>query len=188
MHNLIAKTALGGTKAHVDTIAGLTISECPDWALASMAARMGKGKTLGTAYKKAFGIGLPKPMQSTTNEDVTAFWVGPDQYFVEAPYGTHELLAGMVAKALKLNASVTEQSDGWVRFDLEGTGCEDTLERLCNVNTRSMDDGAVTRTSLEHSGCLVMKRKADHFSVFGPRSTAGSIHHALVTAAKSALG
>jgi sarcosine oxidase subunit gamma len=188
VHNLIAKTALGGTEAHVDTIAGLTISECPDWALASVSARMGKAKTMGTAFKKAMGSALPKPLQSNTKDGVTTFWVGPDQYFVEGPMDTHELLADTLNDALKQNASVTEQSGGWVRFDLEGVGCDDTLERLCNFDTRGTADGSVTRTALEHSGCFVMKRNAKHFSVYGPRSTAGSIHHALVTAATSALG
>lgn len=188
MHNLIAKTAMGGAQAQIDTVAGLTISECPDWALASVTARMGKAKTMGTAFKKSMGSALPKPLQSNTKDSVTTFWIGPDQYFVEGPMDTHELLADTLTGALKKNASVTEQSGGWVRFDLEGAGCSDTLERLCNIDTRGIANGSVTRTALEHSGCFVMKRNAEHFSVYGPRSTADSIHHALVTAATSALG
>lgn len=188
MHNLSPITALGSNAPQVDTISGLTISECPEWALASVSARSGKEKTLATAFKKAMGFALPKPVQSTHKASITAFWIGSDQYFVEAPIYSYELLAQTLSEALKQNASVTEQTDGWCRFDLEGAGCSDVLERLCNVNTRAMDDGAVTRTSLEHSGCFVMRRNADHFSVYGPRSTAGSIHHGLVTAAKSALG
>ena len=56
MHNLIAKTALGGTEAQVDTIAGLTISECPDWALASVSARMGKSQNDGYCVQESNGF------------------------------------------------------------------------------------------------------------------------------------
>lgn len=188
MHNLIPITALGGTKAQVDTIGDLTIAECPDWALASVSARVGKTKTLATAFKKVMGIGLPKPAQSTTLSARTAFWVGPEQYFVEAPFGDVELLADTLAKALKNNASVTEQTDGWVRFDLNGPHCSDVFERLCGLDTRALKTGVVSRTILEHLGCFILRRADTHFSVFGPRSSAGSLHHALVASAKSALG
>ena len=188
MHSLIATTALGGTEAQIDTIAGLTITECPYWAIASVAARSNSEKPMATAFKKAMGFGLPKPMQSTGKDGVTAFWIGPDQYFIEAPIADNELLADTLATTLKQTASITEQTGGWVRFDVAGSGCSDVFERLCILDTRTMDEGAVSRTSLEHSGCFILCRKSDHFSVYGPRSTAGSIHHALVTAAKSALG
>ncbi len=188
MHNLKAITALGGHEAQVDVIHGLTITECPDWAIASVAARTGKETQLATAFKKAMGAALPKPMKSTGKGGITTFWTGPNQYFVEAPIADNELLADRLAKALKQTASVTEQTDGWVRFDVQGAGCSDVFERLCILDTRSMKKGTVSRTSLEHSGCFILCRTHAYFSVYGPRSTAGSIHHALVTAAKSALG
>lgn len=188
MHSLTTTTALGGTTPQTDTIAGLTITECPDWAIASVAARKDCEKTLTTTFKKAMGITLPKPAKSTRKSDVTVFWTGPNQYFVEAPIASNETLADTLANALKQTASVTEQTDGWVRFDVQGKGCSDVFERLCILDTRAMAKGAVSRTSLEHSGCFIMCRTHAYFSVYGPRSTAASIHHALVTAAKSALG
>lgn len=188
MHNLTAITALGGTEAQVDTIAGLTITECPDWAIAAVAARRGCEKTNPTAFKKALGLAFPKPMKSTGKGAMTAFWTGPDQCFVEAPIDSDEELPNRLANTLKKTASVTEQTDGWVRFDLTGAGCSDVFERLCILDTRAMEKGDVSRTSLEHSGCFILCRATDHFSLYGPRSTAASIHHAVVTAAKSALG
>ena len=188
MHNLKATTALGGNEPQTDTIGSLTITECPDWAIASVAARRGCEKTNVTAFKKALGFAFPKPMQITGKAGITAFWTGPDQCFVEAPIGGDEDLSNRLADALQKTASVTEQTDGWVRFDLAGAGCSDVLERLCILDTRAMGKATVSRTSLEHSGCFILCRASDHFSVYGPRSTAASIHHALVTAAKSALG
>jgi len=181
-------TALGGSEAQVDTVHGLTITECPDWAIASVATRMGKERPLATAFKKTMGMALPMPSKSNGKDGITVFWTGPNQYFVEAPIADNETLADTLADALKRTASVTEQTDGWVRFDVQGAGCSDVFERLCILDTRAMTKGTVSRTSLEHSGCFVMCRTHAYFSVYGPRSTAASIHHALVTAAKSALG
>ncbi len=187
MHNLKAITALGGTEAQIDTIGTVTISECPDWSLSSVSARLGSEKTTNTAFKKALGIGFPKPMLSENKSGVTAFWTGANQCFVEAPYATHETLATTLATALKAKASVTEQSDGWVRFDVDGADCFAILERSCAADTPMMPIGGVTRVILEHLGCFVLRRSDHHFSVYGPRSSAGSLHHALVAAARSVL-
>jgi len=187
VHNLKAITALGGSEPQVDIIGSLTITECPNWAIASIAACKDSEGSLATAFKEAMGMALPKPAKSTEKNNINVFWTSPNQYFVEAPIAQHELLADMLVKSLKQTASVTEQTDGFVRFDLTGESCSEVFERLCILDTRVMKKGAVSRTSLEHSGCFVLCRASDHFSVYGPRSTAGSIHHALVTAAKSAL-
>ena len=188
MHSLKAITALGGNEAQVDTVHGLTITECPDWAIASVETCMGNEKPLATAFKKAMGMALPKPSKSNGKGGITVFWTGPNQYFVEAPIADNEMLADALADALKQTASITEQTDGWVRFDVQGAGCSDVFERLCILDTRAMTKGAVSRTSLEHSGCFILCRTHAYFSVYGPRSTAVSLHHGLVTAAKSALG
>ncbi len=88
--------------------------------------------------------------------------------------------------ALTDNASVTEQSDGWARFDVQGETAVDLFERLSAANTRRMDSGTATRTVIEHLGCyLICRRKGEHFSILGPRSSAASLHHALCAAAKS---
>lgn len=188
MHDLIAVTPLGGTSAKTEYFGDFQIAECPDWAMASVATRAGSEKEIAPLAKKLFGFALPDPACSAAKTPFTALWIGPEQWMIEAPHESHENLAAQIKNALGEAASVTEQTDGWVRFDLTGAGCHDVLERLCNANTRAMTNGAVTRTRLEHLGCFVVCRVVDtHFSVMGPRSSAGSIHHGLVTAAKSAL-
>ncbi|WP_417588075.1 sarcosine oxidase subunit gamma [Pararhodobacter oceanensis] len=188
MHDLTPITALSGTAPRIDRFGGLEIRECPDWALASVAARLGQGEALLAAAQAGFGLDLPQVGKSTASGALTAFWTGPEQWFFEAPFASHEDLAAQLVAAFGQTASVTEQSDGWVRFDLEGSGCHRVLERLCNADTPSMVAGDVTRTRLEHLGCFLICRVAGgHFSVLGPRSAAGSLHHALVTMAVSAL-
>jgi sarcosine oxidase, subunit gamma len=62
----------------------------------------------------------------------------------------------------------------------------DVLERLAPVDSREMETGAATRTVIEHIGCHLICREAGAaFTVMGARSFAGSLHHALLAAAKS---
>lgn len=186
--DLTPLTALGGTTARVDSFDGLRISECPDWALASVAARLGQEPAMASAARAFLGMALPDVARTAEPDPFGVFWIGPDQWMIEAPHDTHESLAAQIKAALGDTASVTEQTDGWVRFDLQGERCHDVLERLCNADTRTMAPGSVTRTRLEHLGCLLIRRpQDDHFSVLGPRSSARSIHHALMTAATSAI-
>ncbi|MBK0327819.1 sarcosine oxidase, gamma subunit [Rhodobacteraceae bacterium F11138] len=188
MSDLIPLTALGGTSPRVDTFQGLEISECPEWALASIAARSGRATDMASAAQAFLGVALPDVARTAEKAPFSVFWMGPEQWMIEAPHDSHEDLATQIKAALGDTASVTEQTDGWVRFDLTGERCHDVLERLCNADSRSMPPGSATRTQLEHLGCFLIRRPQDsHFSVLGPRSSAGSLHHALETAAKSAI-
>jgi len=188
VHNLIAITPLGGTSARVDKFDGLRIVENPTWALASLAARLGQEKQLVLAAKKALGFALPEMGRIEGNGVLTAFWVGSDQWMIEAPFQTHENLAWQVKALFGDMASVTEQTDGWARFDVVGPRAPDVFERLCPVNTWAMEGGAVSRTLIEHLGCFVVcRKKSVDFSVLGPRSAANSLHHALCSAAHSVI-
>lgn len=188
MTKLQAITPLGGTTARIDTYDGLVISENPDRALASLSARLGKETALLKTATSFLGEPLPDVGKCATQGDITAFWMGPDLWMLDAPFSSHEDLAALLKQAVGDTGSVAEQTDGWCRFDLLGTRCHDVLERLCNVNSRVMRAGDVTRTQLEHLGCFVMCTRTDSgFVVLGPRSSAKSLHHALETAARSAL-
>ena len=188
MHDLQPITALWGASPVVKRFEGLTISECPDWALASLHARRGKEDACATAAANFLGFALPPVAQSASQGVFTAFWAGPQQWMIEAPHASHEDLASQVVQAVGENASVTEQNDAWVRFDLEGPRCADVLERLSNADTRTMEQGHATRTQIEAMGVfLICRSKGTHFSVIAPRSSAESMHDALLTATRSVI-
>lgn len=192
MHDLVPLTPLGGDSAQSETIRNVTISEMADFAYASMAMRLGRKTGFQRAAKKATGISPPPPGESAAIKVgkgmLTIFWTGADQWMVEAPYASHFDLAAQLGSTVKDNASVTEQNDGWARFDLTGDDCVSVLERLSAADSAGMQAGAVTRTTIEHLGCFLLCRKAaTHFSVICPRSGAASMYHALLTMAQSAL-
>lgn len=186
VHDLEPLTPLGASEPRSDRYGPVTLTEVTDVALASVAARLGSETETRDTLSAILGSPAPAPSRHGGGT-VSAFWTGPDQWMVEAPIGSHEDLARQLTDRLRKAASVTEQTDAWCRFDLKGTGLHDVLERLCPIDTRNWRGGEVQRTTLDHLGCFVLRREDAVFSVIGPRSSAGSLHHALAVACQSAL-
>lgn len=187
-HRLKPITPLGGDTPRQDRISGVTITEVVDTALAALAARQSKAAEFAASARAFFGFDLPAPAKVAGGGVYTAFWTGPEQWFIEAPFASHEDIASLVKAGFGDTASVTEQTDGWGRFDLEGEGVISVFELLSNLDLGKLPSGGTSRSMIEHLGCLVICREQGrHYSVYGPRSSAASLHHALVTAARSAL-
>ena len=185
MHDLKTITALGGSEPRTDTFPHITISEKDGLALASVAARLGSEDECNKHMQDLLGA-VPAPGQAVLGEPESGFWMGPDQWMIEAPKETHELLADDLKDRFTGCASVTEQSGAWVCFDLVGAGMEDVTERLCAVPIRKMQTLEARRTIIHQLGCFVIRHTgADHLRVIGPRASAGTLHHALMTAAES---
>ncbi|MBT2130581.1 sarcosine oxidase subunit gamma [Aliiroseovarius lamellibrachiae] len=185
MDKLTALTPLGDVTARVDTIGGLEIREVVDQAMASVAARLGQADLTKETTAAKLGLVLPDVGLSSQAAPFTAFWMGPDQWMISAEHDSHELLASEVKLALGPCASVVEQTDGWCRFDITGVAVCDLFERLCNAPLRQMANGAVTRSSVEHVGAFVWRLTEERVAVIAPRSSANSLHHALIAAATS---
>ncbi len=176
--------ALGGAEPARDVIGTVEIAENPGIALASLAARRGQ-ETAVAAAALAMGLTLPGPGKASTYAPWSALWLGPEQWLVMADIRTHEDSAADLLAAFGAAASITEQTGGWVCFDVNGPALPALFERLCAVDVRAMAPGSGTRTVIEHLGCYLICDQAGQFRLFGPRSSAQSLHHALTTAARS---
>lgn len=186
MSDMMPLTPLGATAPRSDTHATVTMVENVDTALASFAARLGQESAAEAALASFVGAPAPAPGRAAFGK-VDVFWSGPDQWMILAPHSSHEDLAAQAKSKAGDSASVTEQNDAWCRFDLSGAGLADVFERLCPVNLRAQTGGEATRTSIDHLGCFLLCRDRETVTVLGPRSSAGSLHHALLTAMRSAL-
>lgn len=184
MASLMALTALGKREATVVTHGPLTITERADIALASVAARKGRMADLAAAARTA-GVPLPDPARHQSGTPFSAFWVAPEMWFVEAPFASHELIADHLRAAFGDGASVTEQTDAWVAFDLAAADLAPLMERLCNVDFANVPEGHATRTVIEHLGCYLNKLGKGATRIYGPRSSADSLLHALESTAVS---
>ena len=181
MHDLAPMTPLGATTPRRDTIGAITIAENPGVALASVAARRGQSTACTTALAEWLGAPALGVAEHTGN-DIAAFWLGPDMWMLEAPFTTHETMVHDLAQRLQGLASVTEQTDAWARFDLSGDGLDNMLARLTNLDLATLPKRFARRTVMEHIGCYLLRRDTG-YSVYGPRSSAASLHHALCLAA-----
>lgn len=181
MPELKPLTALGTAEPRRARLGGLTIAEDPDLALASLALRR------DGAAPAPFGLALPGPGEWRGAAGAAAFWTGPGQWMIEAPGRAGEDFAAAV-KAEAPGASVTEQTDGWVAFEIAADAgaapLHALLERLVNLDLSRFGPGSATRTHLEHMSVCVIRRAETRCAILGMRSAAGSLWHALEQAAK----
>ena len=176
---------LGHAVPEATTIGPFTITERTDTALASLAIRYGRAADV-TAAAAAAGIPLPKPGRHEI-QTLAAFWLAPEMWMIEAPFATHEDIRAHLLTLFHDAASITEQTDAWVCFDLTAPNLPALMERLCNVDLRAAADGHATRTVIDHLGCYLIKHAAQTITLYGPRSSAETLHHALTVAAGSVL-
>ena len=186
MHDFHALTPLGGSESRVTRHKDMVLSEFTDQSLASVAARLGKEDSASKLVSEFIKAPAPSP-GTFAGEATSAFWMGPDQWMVSAPHDAYPDLAAYLLALTKEPVSVTEQTDGWCRFDLSGEDIVAVCEILCAVDLRKGQVGDATRTTIDHLGCFIIRRAKDTVSMIGPRSSATSLHHAIVTAMHSAL-
>jgi len=173
-------TALGNRTPCDETIGGIRIAEIAAPVLASLAMRRDEGAGFQRAATRAFAGGLPAPGKSSGDAKRRVIWMGSDQYLVEGMDGAE------LAAAFGASAAVTDQSDAWAGFTISGDSCVAMLERLSSADSRRMAAGDATRTPMHHMHCILICREAGTgFTVYGPRSAAASLHHALTAAAAS---
>lgn len=179
-------TALGHDAPVIDLVGPWTLTERADVALASLALRRGREAEVRALAVQA-DLPLPVAAMSAAGAPFSAFWMTPEMWMIEAPFASHEDIRAALLTIFGETASITEQTDAWVRFDLAGEGLERVMERLSNFDLGQAPVGAATRSVVEHLGCYLIKRSELLLTLYGPRSSAGSLYHALVVAAKSVL-
>lgn len=185
MHNMKELTPLGAQKPQVDHYDGLIVSENISRSLVAITARNGQGQAFEKNTKALLGFGLPDVSRAIEHTAFSAFWIGPNSWMIDAPYQGAEGLARQLKAAVGEAGSVVDQTDGWCRFDLTGATQVGVLQRLSNADSAQMKTGDVTRTQIHHLGCFLWRIEQGGFAVLGPRSSAGSLYHAITGVAKS---
>lgn len=179
-------TALGHDAPRSHEIGPYRIAERFDVALASLAARRGAGAAF-TAAAAGLGLPLPPPARHARGKTFSALWVAPEMWLVEASFAIHEDIVAALKPAFGASASITEQTDAWVRFDLAAPDLLPLMERLTNLDLARAAEGLASRTVIEHLGCYLVHHGRGAITLYGPRSSADSLLHAIETAAKSVI-
>lgn len=181
MTDLAPLTALGRTEPRRATYGALELRENADVGFASLALRGGQ------AAPTPFGLTLPDAGALTAGANVSAFWTGRGQWMIEGEGRATQDFAATVATEAP-GCSVTEQTDGFAAIEIASNAAaapiDALLSKLVNIDPRRLAPGAATRTGLEHMTVFVLRRADDRLAVIGMRSLAGSLWHAIETAAR----
>ncbi|UWQ21497.1 sarcosine oxidase subunit gamma [Jannaschia sp. W003] len=172
--------ALGGAEPQEHAVGPCTLRERPDLALALLAVRCDADAAPLAAW---LGEPLPGPGRWTGTAERGAIWAGRGRWLIGTPH-RHGLAAELQALAPGFRA--VEQSDAFVRLDLDGEGWEAATDLLCALDLRRATPGFGARTAVERTGCYVLLRRGG-VAFLVPRASAASVHHAILAAMVAAL-
>lgn len=179
MPDLTPVTALGDAGPRARLHGALQIEENTGLALASLALRR------NAPAPSPFGLALPGPGGFVADGAVSAFWTGPDQWMIEGHGRADSDFAAELA-ALCPGCSVTEQTDGFVAFEIRSSSGETPIlalmAKLVNIDPARLAAGSATRTGLFHLSAFAIRRAPDRLAIIGPRSAAQTMWHGLETA------
>lgn len=174
MPELIAKTALAGTKALV--VAGTTLAEVDHGTVSSIAPYPGQAAAVGEALT-ALGFGFPAVNSFSAQGGALIVWTGREQAF----------LIGVACPDLGGVAAVTDQSGGWVSLSLQGPLAVEALARYVPVDLRlaAFPVGMAARTPLYHMSMVLLRVAEDGFRLMLFRSMARTAWHEIEVALKT---
>lgn len=179
MTDLAPLTALGDAAPRRATFGALTLTEENAIALASLALRR------GVQAPQPRGLQLPDVGVWVAGDGIAAFWAAPGQWMIEGPHRAESDFARDVAAAAP-GCCVTEQTDGWVCLEMSAPpdDLRRLLEKLVNHDPTRLTPGHAIRCGLEHMSVFVIRRAENRLAIWGMRSLAESLWHALETAAR----
>jgi len=104
------------------------------------------------AVGRVLDLVLPsEPGTTAAKGQVTALWLGPDQWLITCPEGDVDLFRNSLAEALgATHAALTDVSDGRVAFRLAGPSARAVLAKGCplDVHPRAFATGRVASSLL----------------------------------------
>ena len=88
-----------------------------------------------SAVGRVLDLVLPtEPCTSIRNGDVSALWLGPDQWLITSPRKSADLTVNLNEALASVHASVTDVSAGRVAFRLAGPNAVDVLAKGCPLD------------------------------------------------------
>lgn len=183
--------ALGGRAPLAEDLPGARIEEIAGRSLVSVTARRDAGERVAGIVSRTFSLDLPEPGRLSQGPETSFVWMGRDQWFADAARDGVPDLHAALRDALGETASLTEQSDAWVRIRLTGPAVAGALEKLSmlDLDPDRFPAGSAARTVMEHLGVVVLRPSdADGFEIWSARSSAASLLHALRAAVLSVAG
>ncbi len=163
---------------------GVQLEGVGDISIVSLAVPNDRSSEMRAALIKAYGIVLPDPGQSVVTPDGMrrCVWTTPEQFLLmferKSDFPVNE-----VRDEIGDAAYLTDQSDAWSIFDLDGENSRAVLERICQLDLASevFPPGAASCTAMKHIAAIVIRSCDNRFRLMAPSSYCGSFLHAVET-------
>ena len=142
----------------------------------SLNQNVGQSKKFNSAFKSFFLYPPPPVSNFQENEKTLACWIRKNSYFVMGDIDVKSL-----SSSFNSIASVTNQTGGWICFDLSGMYSQSIFEKLVTFDIDSFKEGDVTRTSINKINCFVLcKEKNSNYIIVCPTSFMESMKKRLI--------
>ena len=177
MTDLMPITALGASAPRSQKFGVYTMRENSGLALVSLAI------AAGTTPPTPFGLTLPAAGNCIMQDDFTAFWTSPDQWMITAEKLGETDFAATVQSEVP-DARLTEQTDGWVAFEITAETDDQigaALTRVANLPQGDLAVGKAARTGFDHMSIFLVRRSGNHLTIMAMRTLAVTLWHALET-------
>ena len=110
-------------------------------------------------FNNVLGLELPQtPNTTTADNDITAMWLGPDEWLIKTDDGREPALSAALLEAVKgQRAAVTVVSDAYMIFTVSGNDARAVLNQGAGIDLhpRSFGPGTCVRTSLGKTGVIL---------------------------------
>lgn len=136
---------------------------------------------------KAISIPLPKkPGETSSKNEVSALWIGPDEWFVTAPYGTG--LEGKINKVKTGLFSVVSVDHRNTGLTVSGANASTVLNSGCprDLSLAAFPVGTCSRTIFGKAEIILWRISENEFRIECWRSFSDYVWKYLMDAARSA--
>ena len=142
----------------------------------SLNQNVGQSKKFNSAFK-GFFLNAPPPVSNfQENKKTLVCWIRKNSYFVMGDIDIKSF-----SSSFNSIASITNQTGGWISFDLSGKYSQSIFEKLVTFDIDSFNEGEVTRTSINKINCFVLcKRKNSNYIIVCPISFMESMKKRLI--------
>jgi len=110
-----------------------------------------QSKKFNSTFKNYFSYAPPSISNFQENNKVFVFWTRNNSYFILG-----DVEAKSIISSFNSIASITDQTGGWVCFNLSGQHSKSLFEKLVVFDIDSFKKGEVTRTSINKINCFVL--------------------------------
>ena len=123
-------------------------------------------KKFKSIFKTFFSFSPPNISYFEKNEKALVFWVRTYSYFVLG-----KIDKKIISEKFENISSITDQTGGWICFNLSGKNVNLLLEKLMTTDLFIFESNQVLRTSINKINCFVLCHKQfENYTIICPTS------------------